>query len=226
MIAAISLVKTIRDGNADRRILGDIHLTVPSGQFVMITGESGSGKSTLLHLLGALDKPTSGTIALDGDEITAMTEDRLARVRGQKIGFVFQSCQLIPTLTAEENVALPIRLCGPRYVDVGRARELLDRVGLAHRLRSYPAQLSGGEQQRVAVARAFAVRPSIVMADEPTANLDSRNGARVHALLRELHREYGGTLLVVTHDWALISAADRLITLHDGIITGDQCRWA
>jgi putative ABC transport system ATP-binding protein len=180
-------------------------------------GPSGSGKSTLLGLLAGLDTPTAGQIFLDGQEISGLKEDELALVRGRKIGFVFQSYHLIPTLTAEENVLLPMELAG-NGGGVERAGELLERVGLAGRRDHYPVQLSGGEQQRVALARAFMMRPPILMADEPTGNLDSENGRLVLDLLLSLNRQEGTTLVLVTHDQELAAHADRRILLRDGRI--------
>ncbi len=197
-----------------------IDLDVAEGQFVAIMGPSGSGKSTLLGLLAGLDDATSGSIILDGTEITGLKEDDLALVRGRKIGFVFQSYQLIPTLNAEENVMLPAELMGTG--DLKRARALLERVGLAGRLDHYPVQLSGGEQQRVALARAFMVNAPILLADEPTGNLDSVNGAAVLQLLIELNRTEGTTLVMVTHDRELASFADRRVTMRDGVIVSDE----
>jgi putative ABC transport system ATP-binding protein len=184
-------------------------------------GPSGSGKSTLLGLLAGLDNATSGRILLDGADITGLSEDRMAEVRGRKIGFVFQSFQLIPTLTAEENVLLPAELAGAGPDAARRARELLDRVGLSDRLDHYPVQLSGGEQQRVALARAFITRPPILLADEPTGNLDGATGQHVLELLLELNRGEGATLILVTHDPALAAHADRVITLRDGLVVSD-----
>ncbi len=189
-------------------------------------GPSGSGKSTLLGLLAGLDNATSGQILLDGVDITGLTEDQMAEVRGRKIGFVFQSFQLIPTLTAEENVLLPAELAGTGPETVGRARELLTRVGLADRMDHYPVQLSGGEQQRVALARAFITKPPILLADEPTGNLDGRTGQQVLELLLELNRLEGATLVMVTHDAALAGHADRVITLRDGLIASDVLKAA
>lgn len=185
-------------------------------------GPSGSGKSTLLGLLAGLDNATSGQLLLDGEDITRLSEDRMAEVRGRKIGFVFQSFQLIPTLTAEENVLLPAELAGSGAETAARARELLTRVGLADRLDHYPVQLSGGEQQRVALARAFITKPPILLADEPTGNLDGRTGEQVLELLLELNRREGATLVMVTHDAALAQHADRVITLRDGLIVSDK----
>ena len=202
-------------------ILRGIDIAIPKGQFAAIMGPSGSGKSTLLGLLAGLDNATSGQILLDGVDITGLTEDQMAEVRGKKIGFVFQSFQLIPTLTAEENVLLPAELAGTGPETVDRARELLTRVGLADRMDHYPVQLSGGEQQRVALARAFITKPPILLADEPTGNLDGRTGQQVLELLLELNRMAGATLVMVTHDAALAGHADRVITLRDGLIESD-----
>jgi putative ABC transport system ATP-binding protein len=222
-ITVRSLTRSIHTGTHTVHILRGIDLEIPAGQFIAIMGASGSGKSTLLGLLAGLDQPTSGTVELDGVEISRLDEDSLARVRGQKLGFVFQSYQLIPTLTAEENVLLPYELAGsPGDTGPARARQLLERVGLAERLDHYPVQLSGGEQQRVALARAFMTRPPILMADEPTGNLDSKNGRQVLDLLLELNRQEGTTLVLVTHDRELATYADRVITLRDGLVIADE----
>ena len=199
-------------------ILKGINLEIPRGQFAAIMGPSGSGKSTLLGLLAGLDSPTSGRIILDGDDITALDEDRMALVRGRKIGFVFQSYHLIPTLTAEENVLLPMELAGNGAGGRERARELLERVELGSRRDHYPVQLSGGEQQRVALARAFALQPPILLADEPTGNLDSATGKVILDLLLALHREHGATMVLVTHEEAIAACADRTIVLRDGLV--------
>jgi putative ABC transport system ATP-binding protein len=199
-------------------ILKGIDLEIPRGQFAAVMGPSGSGKSTLLGLLAGLDSPTSGQVLLDGEDITQLSEDRMAVLRGQKIGFVFQSYHLIPTLTAEENVLLPMELAGRDRGGRARARELLDRVGLKDRFDHYPVQLSGGEQQRVALARAFALRPPILLADEPTGNLDSATGAVVLDLILALHREENATMVLVTHEQSLAACADRRILLLDGLV--------
>jgi putative ABC transport system ATP-binding protein len=220
-----SLTKIIDTGTHRVEILRGIDFEVPTGQFVAIMGASGSGKSTLLGLLAGLDTATSGTVVLDGVDITGLKEDKLALVRGRKIGFVFQSYQLIPTLTAEENVLLPHELMGGAVAaGTARARELLEKVGLSDRMDHYPVQLSGGEQQRVALARAFMVKPPILMADEPTGNLDSVNGAHVLELLIALNQREGTTLVLVTHDMKLASLADRIVTLSDGKIVKDEVR--
>jgi len=181
-------------------------------------GPSGSGKSTLLGLLAGLDSPTSGQVILDGEDITHLREDDMALLRGRKIGFVFQSYHLIPTLTAEENVLLPMELAGQNSGGRVRARELLDRVGLFGRFDHYPVQLSGGEQQRVALARAFALRPPILLADEPTGNLDSVTGQAVLDLLLDLNREQGTTMVLVTHEQSLAESAGRRILMRDGLV--------
>jgi putative ABC transport system ATP-binding protein len=212
--------KWIQNGARRVEILKGIDLAIPSGQFVAIVGASGSGKSTMLGLMAGLDSPTSGEIYIDGVPIHNLAEAELAAVRGRKIGFVFQSYQLIQTLTALENVLLPFEL----NVDgngVMKARGLLDEVGLSERVDHYPVQLSGGEQQRVALARAFVVDPPIVMADEPTGNLDSTNGRLVLDLLLERNRAKGTTLVLVTHDAEIASCADRRIVLKDGRIVED-----
>ncbi len=202
-------------------ILKGLTFEVPQKQMVSIVGPSGSGKSTLLGLLAGLDKPTSGSIRLNGQEITAWSEYRLALFRRQHIGYIFQSFHLIPTLTALENVSLPLELSGNPSA-MPRAQELLDAVGLRDRQGHYPAQLSGGEQQRVAVARAFACRPPILLADEPTGNLDSATGQMVIELLLSLNRDQGSTLVLVTHDSTLAQLTERIITLHDGRIASDE----
>lgn len=216
------LRKTIHSGTHEVEILRGIDFAIPRGQFVAIRGPSGSGKSTLLGLMAGLDTPTTGQIILDGSEISHLGEDEMALLRGRKIGFVFQSYQLVPTLTAEENVLLPLDLAGDGYAGAERARELLDRVGLGDRCDHYPVQLSGGEQQRVALARAFIRQPPIVMADEPTGNLDGVNGRHVLDILLDLNRREQTTLVLVTHDAELASHANRLINLRDGCVESDE----
>ena len=214
--------RIITNGAHSVEILKGIDFDVPAGQFVAIMGASGSGKSTLLGLLAGLDTPTAGQVILDGEDITGLAEDKLALVRGRKIGFVFQSYQLIPTLTALENVLLPAELTGRNQGAAERARELLDRVGLTARQGHYPVQLSGGEQQRVALARAFMVQPPILLADEPTGNLDTANGEHILQLLIDLNRRERTTLVLVTHDAALAAHADRRIVLRDGLVINDD----
>ncbi len=223
IVQVSALTKSIDTGTHRVDILRGIDFEIPSGQFVAIMGQSGSGKSTLLGLLAGLDSPSSGHVVLDGVDITGLREDELAKVRGKKIGFVFQSYQLLPTLTAEENVLLPHELAGgDTNVGMKRAQDLLKQVGLDGRMDHYPVQLSGGEQQRVALARAFMAKPPILMADEPTGNLDSENGQHVLELLISLNRREGTTLVLVTHDRALASYADRIITLKDGRVVTDE----
>ncbi|MBW4039455.1 MAG: ABC transporter ATP-binding protein [Acidobacteria bacterium] len=225
MIVVAGLRKSLRTGGATVEILKGIDFRVGRGEFVAIMGASGSGKSTLLGLLAGLDDPTAGTVALNGTVISNMPEDRLAQLRGRTIGFVFQSYQLIPTLTALENVLLPYELnedAGEQKAGLERARQLLQSVGLGARMDHYPVQLSGGEQQRVALARAFILRPPIVLADEPTGNLDTVNGQHILELLLHLNHVEGTTLVLVTHDPALAQHAGRRITLRDGLVVGDE----
>jgi putative ABC transport system ATP-binding protein len=223
MIQLSNVSKVVTSGSEKLTILQAVTLTIPSGQFVAVVGPSGSGKSTLLGLIAGLDAPTSGEILLDGQNITRMSEDELAELRGATIGFIFQSFHLIPSLTAYENILVPMEIAG-----ISRAREraqaLLDEVGLHDRGHHYPSQLSGGEQQRVAIARAFSNDPPILLADEPTGNLDSKNGGHIFELLLKLNRERGTTLLLVTHDHTLAGLADRKISLNDGRIVEDRLR--
>lgn len=223
MIRVDQLTMQLQAGGHMVSILKGLTFEVPQKQMVAIVGPSGSGKSTLLGLLAGLDTPTSGSIQLNGQEITSWTEYQLAHFRRQNIGYIFQSFHLIPTLTALENVALPLELSGDMSADI-RAQELLEAVGLQDRQGHYPSQLSGGEQQRVAVARAFACRPPILLADEPTGNLDSATGQMVIDLLLNLNRDQGSTLVLVTHDSTLAERTERIITLHDGMIASDQSR--
>ncbi len=223
MIEVRGLKKSIRNGTRTVEILRGIDLVIPKGQFAAIMGASGSGKSTLLGLLAGLDSPTEGEVILDGIAISKLEEDKLAEVRGQRIGFVFQSYQLIPTLTALENVMLPHEL-NARGDARKKAESLLTAVGLQDRLHHYPVQLSGGEQQRVALARAFVLEPPIVLADEPTGNLDSANGQHVLELLGERQRESATTLVLVTHDPQIAERADRRIQLKDGLVVADDLK--
>jgi putative ABC transport system ATP-binding protein len=219
MLRSESLARTYVSGGREITVLRDITFELEPGGFLAISGPSGSGKSTLLGLLAGLDRPSAGRVVLDGHDLSALGEDARARLRAEKVGFVFQSFHLIPTLTARENIQVPLELRGQD--GRGRADELLRRVGLGDRGHHYPAQLSGGEQQRVAVARAFAHRPRILFADEPTGNLDAANGANVVALLGELNRELGTTLVLVTHDPELAASARRVIRLRDGMLVED-----
>jgi putative ABC transport system ATP-binding protein len=221
MISIRGLSMRLASGGAVVDVLADISLDVPPGQFLAVAGPSGSGKSTLLGLIAGLDRPTTGRITVAGVEITQLGEDELARFRRDTIGYVFQSYHLIPTLTALENVAVPLELAGEREA-LGRARTLLGEVGLADRAHHYPVQLSGGEQQRVAVARAVCRRPRLLLADEPTGNLDSATGKQIIELLVGLNRNLGSTLMLVTHDGALAAHADRIVTLRDGQIVSDE----
>jgi putative ABC transport system ATP-binding protein len=215
MIELRAVSKTVTSGSEPLTILHPLTTQIPRGQFVAIVGPSGSGKSTLLGLIAGLDAPTSGSVIIDGVDITRLDEDGLARLRGEKIGFVFQFFHLIPSLTAHENVAVPMEIAG--VADAAeRARALLEEVGLTGRAHHYPSQLSGGEQQRVALARALANNPPIVLADEPTGNLDSHNGRHIMELLRNIHQARGTTLVLVTHDAELASQADSRLVLRDG----------
>jgi len=220
MIDLANVSKTVTSGSEKLTILHAVNLSIPRGQFVAVVGPSGSGKSTLLSLVAGLDYPTTGDIALDGLNITQMGEDELARLRGAKVGFIFQSFHLIPSLTAYENILAPMEIAGlPKARE--RAQLLLEEVDLRERGHHYPSQLSGGEQQRVAIARAFSNDPAILLADEPTGNLDSKNGGRVFDLLVKLNRDRSTTLLLVTHDHALAAQADRVISLSEGRIVED-----
>jgi len=215
MIELRDVSKTVTSGSEPLTILHRLSLEVPRGRFLAVLGPSGSGKSTLLGLIAGLDAPTTGVVTIDGVDITRLDEDRLARLRGEKIGFVFQFFHLIPSLTALENVSVPMELLGRRDARA-RASRLLDEVGLAGRAHHYPSQLSGGEQQRVALARALANDPPIVLADEPTGNLDTANGRHIMELLRDIHASRGTTVVLVTHDAELAAMADARIVLRDG----------
>lgn len=220
MIALNNVTKTVRSGTEDLTILDNVSLEIGNGEFVAITGASGSGKSTMLGLVAGLDAPSSGQIVIDGAEVTSMGEDELAQLRSEKIGFVFQSFHLIPSLTAFENVLIPMEILGRKDARQ-RAAELLEQVGLSNRGHHYPNELSGGEQQRVAIARAFANDPKILLADEPTGNLDSKNGSHIFELMTELHRRNNVTLILVTHDQGLAQKAQRQIVLRDGRVVGE-----
>jgi putative ABC transport system ATP-binding protein len=215
MIELRDVSKTVMSGTQPLTILHPLSLQVARGRFIAIVGPSGSGKSTLLGLIAGLDAPTTGTVLIDGVDITRLDEDRLAKLRGEKIGFVFQFFHLIPSLTARENVAVPMEIIG--VPDAwGRAETLLEEVGLTGRAHHYPSQLSGGEQQRVALARALANDPPIVLADEPTGNLDTANGRHIMDLLRGIHATRGTTVVLVTHDAELAALADGRLVLRDG----------
>ena len=223
MLVARGLTKEYQSGTQRLTVLRDVSFDVPQGAFVSIVGPSGSGKTTLLGLLAGLDTPSHGTVSLDGEEFGSLDEDRRAKLRGEKVGFVFQSFQLIPTLTALENVQVPLELSGAVSAKeaTSRARDLLTRVGLGDRTHHFPQQLSGGEQQRVALARAFVNEPRILFADEPTGNLDGTTGERIVELLQALNRERGCTIVLVTHDITLAARTQRTIRLRDGVVVED-----
>jgi putative ABC transport system ATP-binding protein len=221
MIAINNVTMRLTAGGHAISILDEITLAIEEKQRVAIVGPSGSGKSTLLGLIAGLDRPTSGSIVIDGTDITKLSENEMARYRRRKIGYIFQSFHLIPTLTAVENVAVPLELAGDADARK-QAHQLLNSVGLRERLDHYPVQLSGGEQQRVAIARAFACRPPILLADEPTGNLDTVTGRQVIDLLEGMHRDYGTTLVLVTHDQTLASRMERVIMLRDGKVESDS----
>jgi putative ABC transport system ATP-binding protein len=220
MLHCQSLSRTYRSGGRDIVVLKDITFSLEPGGFLAILGPSGSGKTTLLGLVAGLDQPSQGEVYLDGQSLGSLNEDQRARLRGEKIGFVFQSFQLLPTLTAQENVQVPLELRGATN-PAARARELLDRVGLSGREHHYPTQLSGGEQQRVALARGFSIGPKVLFADEPTGNLDAGTGATIIDLMVELNRDLGTTLVLVTHDLDLAARAHRTIRLADGKVVAD-----
>ena len=220
MLHCQSLSRTYRSGGREIVVLKDITFSLAPGGFLAILGPSGSGKTTLLGLLAGLDRPSSGEVYLDGQSLARLNEDQRARLRAEKIGFVFQSFQLIPTLTAQENVQVPLELSGAPNA-AARARELLGRVGLSGREHHYPTQLSGGEQQRVALARGFSIGPKVLFADEPTGNLDAGTGATIIDLMVELNRDLGTTLVLVTHDLDLAARAHRTIRLADGRVVAD-----
>jgi len=221
VIRAVSLTKIVQSGDAPLTILDDVSFDVESGATIAIVGASGSGKTTLLGLLAGLDKPTSGDVIVDGVALSTLDQDGCAAMRQRVLGFVFQSFQLLPALTALENVMLPLELAAEPDA-AGRARTWLARVGLARRTTHYPRQLSGGEQQRVAIARAFATEPKLLMADEPTGNLDAATGVEIADLMFRLNREHGTTLLLVTHDVGLASRCERRLSLALGRLVGDE----
>jgi putative ABC transport system ATP-binding protein len=220
MLIAQEVTREYKSGDLEIAVLRNVSFTIPQGGFVAIVGPSGSGKTTLLGLLAGLDTPTRGKVILDGHDLTEMSENERAKLRGEKVGFVFQSFQLIPTLTARENIQVPLELQGVEGAS-NRANELLERVGLGNRGHHFPMQLSGGEQQRVAIARAFANSPRILFADEPTGNLDASTGKLVFDLLESLNRESGSTIVLVTHDAVLAERAGRTIRLSDGNVVSD-----
>ena len=217
MIELRDVSKTVTSGTHPLTILQPLTMTIPKGQFVAIVGASGSGKSTLLGLIAGLDAPSSGSVLIDGTDITRLGEDDLAKLRGEKIGFVFQFFHLIPSLTAYENVLVPMEIAGAADA-ASRAQRLLDEVGLTDRGHHYPSQLSGGEQQRVALARALANDPPILLADEPTGNLDTANGRHILELLQNIHRTRQTTLVLVTHDRELAAVAEARVVLRDGAV--------
>jgi putative ABC transport system ATP-binding protein len=219
VVRTVGLTRRYKMGDAFVDALRGVDLAIARGEFVALVGPSGSGKSTVLNLIGGLDRPTSGQVWINGTELSASDEQTLTRHRRQHVGFVFQSFNLLSRLTAEENVALPLMFSGvPEKERRSRARVLLERVGLGPRLTHRPTQLSGGEQQRVAIARALVGQPALLLADEPTGNLDTATGAEIMALLKELNQEQGLTLLVVTHDPEVAAFADRVVRLRDGWI--------
>ena len=221
MLEARSLTKEYPSGDQRLTVLRDVSFVIPDAARVAIVGPSGSGKTTLLGLLAGLDTPTSGTVLLDGENLSVLGEDARARIRGEKVGFVFQSFQLIPSLSALENIQVPLELRGETG-SAARAKDLLGRVGLTGRGHHLPAQLSGGEQQRVAIARAFVNRPKLLFADEPTGNLDAATGQRIIELLESLNRDAGTTIVLVTHDTSLAERTQRIIRLRDGLVTSDE----
>ena len=213
------------DGRRDVVALDNVSVAIPRGQMVSIVGPSGSGKSTLLNLLGGLDRATSGRVSLDGQSLANLNDDGLTAIRREKIGFIFQFFNLLPTLSCLENVGLPLHLrAWPRKKVDERARELLELVQLGHRMTHLPEELSGGERQRVAIARALAVFPPILLADEPTGNLDSRTGAEILSLIHDVHTRFGATVVMVTHDLKVAASCERTLTIRDGQIVDDVCR--
>jgi putative ABC transport system ATP-binding protein len=222
LITAENLTKTYGNGEAAVTALAGVSLSVEAGEFVAIMGPSGCGKSTLMHLLGGLDRPTSGIVRIDGQDLTTLTDKALTELRRRRIGFIFQFYNLIPVLDAAENAALPLLLDGTaKAAAAGRGVEWLTRVGLSSRTRHRPSQLSGGQQQRVAVARALVADPALVLADEPTGNLDTRSSDEIAALLKRISGEWGRAVIMVTHDPRIAAYADRIVFLKDGTIVDE-----
>lgn len=221
VLKTIDLCKSYGSGDTKVDALKNINISINEGQFVAVVGASGSGKSTLLHLLGGVDKPTSGKVVVDGSEIDTLSEKELAVFRRRKVGFIFQFYNLIPVLTAEENITLPI-LLDNKKVDKKYEEELINILGLQHRRNHFPSELSGGQQQRVSIGRALAYKPSIILADEPTGNLDSKNSKEIIELLRFSVQKYHQTLIIITHDLNIASQADRIITVEDGCVVKDE----
>lgn len=217
ILKAEYLVKTYGSGETAVKALDDVSLEVSKGEFVAIVGQSGSGKSTLLHMLGAMDYPDSGTLTVDGEDVFSMNDDALAQYRRRKAGFVFQFFNLLPVMTAKENILIPLSLDGQK-ADEAYLNEIAETMGIADRLSHYPHQLSGGQQQRVAIARAMISKPAVILADEPTGNLDSASGNEILSLLKTTIKKYDQTLILITHDMNVAEKADRIITIKDGKI--------
>ena len=226
IIETKELVKEYPQGDTALRVLDKVNLTVTEGEFMAIMGPSGSGKSTLLNMIGALDKPTSGEVFIKGTDLSTLNDNQLAELRSREIGFVFQSFNLVPRMSALGNVGLPMAIAGfPRSERRTRATELLEMMGLGSRMDHKPPELSGGEQQRVAIARALVNEPAVLLCDEVTGNLDSKTGNDIMHLLRELNKEHGKTFVLITHDPVVAQSTDRLIQLHDGAIVGEKKIW-
>ncbi|MGN0696122.1 MAG: ABC transporter ATP-binding protein [Oscillospiraceae bacterium] len=220
ILSAEKLTKIYGKGDVEVRALDEVDFSVKKGEFVSVVGQSGSGKSTLLHILGAMDSPTSGKLTVDGTDVFSQKEAELAVYRRRKVGFVFQFFNLIPVMTAKENIVLPLSLDGKKP-DEDFLNDIIETIGLADRMNHYPHQLSGGQQQRIAIARALIARPAIVLADEPTGNLDSASGEEIIGLLKSSIKKYGQTLVLITHDRSIAEQADRIVTIKDGKILQD-----